>query len=490
MASIIGTNLAGTGRGLVVSLATFFGCFFAGALASRTPFLAVLIIGAIFCLLVYGIAPQWMVWIALFSAFATMPAGVPGGKLVGGTVIYVFEVLTFLAIAYLLLARRNRIALSALPGIYLASILVPLITGILNGNERRWIILEAKPLVMLAAGFALAELIVRLNLTHQAIRAASVVLWFSTMMILASSLFGLRTRAVAGTVSGADGAKIDGGEIKRYFTESQAPAFAVVCFLVAISILAHIPFKMWLVVGAPAAIITFFTFTRFSIGGFVAAALVAGLTSLNKSTVLRIAKLLGIALISVVFLAILFQLSSNDGAGGWLNQQFEAYATRVFGGFTLFIEGGDTSYGARQAENVNLWIAIRDAPILGHGFGYAYQLPRGRIDSWSATTGPYYAHNLYLWLLVKTGVVGLAAFLLLALVPLIRAFRSQNSAARASAITAAIMLAVSVVAPSAESELGGLVLGMALGAAMAFSTQYPAGLAGRSVVRPLPAAVT
>ena len=88
-------------------------------------------------------------------------------------------------------------------------------------------------------------------------------------------------------------------------------------------------------------------------------------------------------------------------------------------------------FGAREAENVNLWIAIREAPLFGHGFGYAYQPPFGPAGRFAATFGPYYAHNFYLWLLAKAGIIGLVGFAMFALVPIIRAVRTQSVEAKA-----------------------------------------------------------
>lgn len=446
------------------------GCFSFGYLAVRSPLISIALIGAIGCMLVYAIAPHWMVWIALFSAFATMPAGVPGGKLAAGTIIYVYEVLLFLAVGFLILAQRNRAPISAIPGIYLIFVFTATVAGILNGNERSWIIFDARNLITMAAGFVLAELVVRHGLVAQAVKVMAVLLWFSAMMILANAWFDVQLRVTTGTVVSAAGDQIAGGTIRRYFTETQAPAFAVLIVVIVVSVIVRVRSRDWLMLGVPALAITFFSFTRYSFGGLFAAVIAAGLVSARRTTILRIAKITGVSISVVFLLTLLFQLSPVSLSGGWLGQQLQAYATRIFGGLMLFLEGGDTSYGARQSENVNLWIAIREAPLFGHGFGYAYQPPFGRADGFAATFGPYYGHNFYLWLLAKAGIIGLVGFALFALVPIIRALRSPSFEAKASAIVALIVLAVSVVGPAGESGPGALVLGIALGAAMAFSS--------------------
>ena len=63
-------RLAVSGAMLAVFL---FGCFLFGALSVRN-FRGLALIGVMFCVVVYRIKPQLMVWVALFSAFAAMPA--------------------------------------------------------------------------------------------------------------------------------------------------------------------------------------------------------------------------------------------------------------------------------------------------------------------------------------------------------------------------------------------------------------------------------
>lgn len=470
---MIESNVVNLGKQVVIWPTLLMACFIFGYLAVRSPFIGILLIGAIGSLLVYVIAPHWMVWIALFSAFATMPAGVPAGKLVGGTVIFLYEALTLLAIGFLVLLQRNRTPLSALPGIFLMFMILPTITGILNGNERAWIIFEARNLIMMAAAFVLAELLIRFGLTAQAVRFTSVLLWFSAAMILANAFFNVQLRRVVGAVSGAGGAEIAGGAVRRYFTETQSAAFAVLVILIVVSVIVGVRFKYWFMLGVPALMINFLSFTRFSLVGLLGALILAGLVGARRTTLIRIAKFSAISFAAIFILALLFQLSSSFGTGGWIGQQIQAYVTRIFGGLMLFLEGGDTSYGARQAENVNLWIAIREAPLFGHGFGYAYQQPFGSAGQFAATFGPYYGHNFYLWLLAKAGIVGLLGFAIFALIPIARALRSASVEAKASAVLAAMILVVSTVSPAGESGQGSIVLGIALGAAMTLGS-WPA----------------
>ena len=56
--------------------ALLFGCFVFGALSVRN-IRGLALIGMMFCVVVYWIKPQLMVWVALFSAFASLPENLP-----------------------------------------------------------------------------------------------------------------------------------------------------------------------------------------------------------------------------------------------------------------------------------------------------------------------------------------------------------------------------------------------------------------------------
>jgi O-antigen ligase len=128
----------------------------------------------------------------------------------------------------------------------------------------------------------------------------------------------------------------------------------------------------------------------------------------------------------------------------------------------------DSSVLSRLRENRNLIHAIGTAPALGHGLGYAYQAPSGKPGFFEATLGTTYAHNFYLWLLVKAGVLGMIGFGLFAVVPVARALRTASVEAKAAAIVAVSLLTICVVNPLPLGTNNALALGMSIGAAMAF----------------------
>ncbi|BCI85919.1 hypothetical protein NIIDMKKI_11250 [Mycobacterium kansasii] len=82
-----------------VVLAVFlFGCFLVGVFAVRQTGQGLMLIAAIFSLVVYWAKPEAMVWVALFWAFAALPADLHVGKVVGPAVIYAYQAALVLAI--------------------------------------------------------------------------------------------------------------------------------------------------------------------------------------------------------------------------------------------------------------------------------------------------------------------------------------------------------------------------------------------------------
>ena len=179
-------------------------------------------------------------------------------------------------------------------------------------------------------------------------------------------------------------------------------------------------------------------------------------------------RLFAAGVVGILALTATFQVMRLLGTGGWLTDQISGFSQRVLGGVTIGTDR-DLSWKYRSDEINNLWPAIRTAPLIGNGFGFPYQSPEGPTGSWLRVYAPYYSHNFYLWLLAKTGVVGLAGFIWFALLPIIRGVRAPSVGAKISAIVAVSLLAIAFVWPVPETEPDSIVLGIALGSAMALS---------------------
>jgi O-antigen ligase len=179
------------------------------------------------------------------------------------------------------------------------------------------------------------------------------------------------------------------------------------------------------------------------------------------------AAFVGAAIVAVAVPGSLFLLQQSK-TGAWLSDQFVAFSQRVLGGVSSSALAVDDSALERLREINLLKETIARAPVFGHGLGYPYQPPNGD-DEFHQILYPAYSHNFYLWWLAKAGVVGMAAFALFALTPVLLAMRCASAQAKISAAVAAGLLAISAVWPLPEMPMDALGLGIALGAAMGFA---------------------
>ena len=274
--------------------------------------MALILIGALGCLVVYLTKPQLMVWIALFLAFASLPAGLPIAKLIGPVAINAYQVAVLLAIVFLIPIARLRFSAYVLPGIFLLTVAFFAAAGMADGNDLKLVGREALLLCEMVAGFVLALLIVRTNYVRESIRVMAVVLWFSAGMVLAGSLTGLQLAGEAESLQRETGS----AEAIRVLTATQAPAMAVLAALVAAQIVGRGRLSVHLALGVPALVITLLAFSRNTLIVLAVAAVVAFGTSLGWSAMRRSAVLAAIAaaLVAVVVPGALFLLQ-NSSAG-------------------------------------------------------------------------------------------------------------------------------------------------------------------------------
>lgn len=460
--ALAGRSLAGA---LATAAATTSGCFVVGAVAARFPSAGLILVGALGCLVVYLTGPQRMAWAALFLSFASLPAALHAGKVIGPVSIYVYQVAVVLAIVFLIPIARLRFSHWALAGVFALAVAFFGVAGAAAGHGPERVVREATFLCEMVAGFLFATLIVRTDCLRESLRVSAVVLWLSAAMIVASSFTGLQ---LAGR---AESLRVETGAAAiRLLTATEGPAMAVLAALVAAQILGRARFSLWLMIGMPALAITSLSFSRHVLIALAVAALVAFVAEIGWPAIRRSAALalVGATTVAALIGVALFLLQRWP-AGEWLENQLNAFSDRVIGGLSMTAMAVDSSTLARVHENTNLWRAIGEAPLLGHGLGYAYQLPFGGPGTFTATLGTTYAHNFYLWWLVKAGAVGMAVFAVFALTPLVLAMLSASAAAKISAAVGAGLLAICVVNPLPLEPANALVLGIVLGAAMAFS---------------------
>lgn len=452
----------------VVLTVFLLGCFVYGALSVRNTTQGIMLVGLTFFLIVYWAKPELMIGLALFLDFAALPQGLHVGKVVGPVSIYASHVVLILAICFVLPVVRLRMSEYLLPGMFALTVIYFAAVGFSTGHNPAIVVREATFLFEMIAGFVLALVIVYGDYILLSIHAMAFTLWFSAGMALLASSGGIR---LAGRT---ESLQADTGDAaNRVITNSLIPAIAVLTALVAAQIAGRVKPIAYLALGLPALVIAVLAFSRNTILSVGVAAIVAFFASMGWSAVRRAARLAltGAGILAVTIPGALFLLGDSS-AGVWLAHQITGFSHRVLGRSTGAALTADPSTLARFAEDRHLNEEIAAAPVFGHGLGYAYQLPFGGGDDpneFTETLGTTYAHNFYLWWLAKSGAVGMTAFAVFALTPLVRALRSASVPAKISAATATGLLVMSIIDPLPEDPANSMTLGLALGAALAFA---------------------
>ena len=401
----------------------------------------------------------------LAAACVALPAPLTSMISVGPIAFYVYEPLLLLCAVWALgQSRQHRILPYVVP-FAVVSGLVVLAAFLDDGNPTK-IISDTRQFVIVVLALFVASRVVGTPIADSCARVLKWVLWFSAVMILLASTTGLtlagRSEVATLNYGSAVGAT-------RLLTPATYPAVAVIIICLAYLIGGKVRFKQVLPWLAPAILIAVLAFSRNHVLGFVVGvlfALVAFRSSRSVAAALRI---------TVVFAAVLFALSfglSNVLYGlpgaSFVASQIDSYTSRVIDGFQPGAIERDTSVLFREEENYFMEQAIDEAPAFGNGYGFQYKPATGPVGSFTREIAPYYAHNFYLWIMVKSGLVGLLAFLWMTAVPLLRTIvtrSSETSVALGAAVAG--MLAISFVAPMPNGSPTGLLFGAALGGVIA-----------------------
>lgn len=450
-----------------MAAAFLFGCFTIGVLSCRDTTSGIALIGALFCFVVYLIKKQAMVWVALFMAFASLPESLHIGKDIGVVTVYLYQVATVLAAIYFLLpTSRLRRSAYILPGMFLATMVCYAALGLAAGNPLDRVLREFLILFEVVIGYVLAMLIIDSGYVKETVRVMAATLWFSAGMLVASSFHLVRLAGRTEHLEKGLGA----AEATRLITNSQTPAMAVLTALVAAAIIGRVKPATYLMLAPPALVIALLAFARHTLLLMGVAAAVAFITSPGWPALRRtvVASAVSAVLFAVAVAGSLLLLKHST-PGAWLGDQFTGFNNRVLHNVSQSRFDMDPSILARKAENNNLYRAIGESPVFGHGLGYSYQLPSGKPGSLEWTLGTSYAHNFYLWWLAKTGAIGMTAFAFFALTPVVRALLSASAPAKIAAALSVALLVNCTVDPIPEDPSDAMVLGLALGAALQFA---------------------
>ena len=378
-----------------------------------------------------------------------VPSVLPQALEVAGKTVYAYELPLYAAVAAACWQARMVARVQLLPAICLLYVVLHgVLVGLTMGRPLDYIVLDARGLVVVIAAYIVCTFAADRGPSRAGLVAVKTSLVASAVLTTVAATSGLR---LAGRVETAGlyltSGGFSGAEAIRILTPATHVALTVACCCLALIVLEPRYASRVGVLLIPAGLIIALSFSRNSLLGVG----VTLLTVMAASPSVRVVVRFGVAGVMLVLLVVAAGPrggDSRDGSeSGWFATQIDGYYERVVGGLSADTLALDSSTQARIKETRRLIMAAEAAPVFGHGFGFAYQPAAGARNSFAATTGRFYAHNFWLWLVVKSGVVGLLVVAAALLVPVVRALRSDDLLLRSFGATVTGLVAVSAVAP-------------------------------------------
>jgi len=427
-----------------------------------------LILAAIVVLL----RPRLLIYATFVLAFLTLPTAVPTTVSIGPFSFRAYEFTLALSAVYVLVSVKTTRAANVLAWLLGLLVMGGALLGVARQNPMGDILTDVRWLAIMWLGFIVASRVVRTPAATILLRLLPWVLWVSAAFVLAGSLFGL---PLTGRTEQASLSNIgDLNEATRLLTPTNFLALAVVAGIIALAIAGRATFRGSLYLTAPAVLILVLAFSRNSILGIVAAAAFALLVCWSIRAFIRVTLISVVVVAASVLLVAGAPVIAQLPGGAWLNTQVESYTTRVVEGLNPSTQATDPSAQFREvSENQRIIPRIAESPVIGHGFGFAYKAATGSPGTFERELAYLYAHNFYLWLAVKTGLLGVAIFLLFIAWPGARSFRERSSLNIALTAGVVALGTISIVAPMGNGSPTSALLGALIGGVVGMAVTNP-----------------
>lgn len=443
-----------------VTIAILVGTFTVGPIAMAVG------AGVLVLALLAALRPKILLPVAFILVFATTPHWFPSLIAVGPVSVYLYEIPLVLGAAW----AAVKFEAPRLLKVAVLSLIFILILGLGIATQRGGItpqvFADIRPFIMMVIAFAAAGMVARTDVPRLIIRILPWLLWSSAALVLAASLFGFE---LSGRVEAASLTDLtDATQATRVTTPTNFLSVVVLCVVVSLAIQGRAQFRDTAVFWAPAAVIVLLAFSRNALVGLVVAVLATLLFTRRFQALVVTATLAAVVVVSFAGLMAIAPTLRQFPAGAWLATAIDSYSGRVLDGLTAETRAVDGSALFREREENALmlpWIPV--SPLFGHGWGFAYKAPVGPPGYFLHDQAPFYAHQYYLWLLIKVGAVGLLLFAVAFLLPFMQTLVNPSTARVALCSALAAMLVISTVAPlgngiSSSALLGG-VAGLIVG---------------------------
>jgi hypothetical protein len=407
--------------------------------------------------------PLLLVYATVAAAFVTVPAAIPTTFVLGSYSLRAYEVLLVAAFVCVVATHRAASTVRYAELLLYGALVAWSIVGLANGNDVEWIVSDVRALVLLAFGFSIAGRLVGTPAVGVLVRLMVPVLWISAVLTLLGSAAGL---PISGREEFAS-LSLSADAATRILSPATYASVGVICIAVALIIAGRATIRMSLPWLLPAAIIVGLSFSRNAVISIAVAVLVGLIAGRSAQSWVRSAGYVAAVLAVAALAWSVVSATSNLPVSAWVVQQVESFVGRVVEGISSTALATDGSARFRlDQEDPYLWSEIAEQPIVGHGFGHPYKpLFTGRFASEEQAEGlSRFAHNFYLWTWVKSGLLGLAAFVIAIVVPAFVAIRRGSTLAIGAAAGLLGLLAASFVAPMPVGYPTSLLVGLLGGA--------------------------
>jgi hypothetical protein len=444
-------------RSMVSALTVALSAVCCGAAVALHPYLGVFVViglGALFVL--RSRSATYISTIVL--TFGALPAGLPQ-SLPGHLLLYE----PLLIIATWMTYRDMRADdpdwrwVKSLPFVAMSSVVgFGILEGLFFGNSHVELLHDSRNLISMLMGTVLVVGLRTGRHTSVCLRAVGWTLWLS---VATSVLASVGVISIVGRDLANDGT----GGASRLITPATVMAVATSCVCISLWLLGSIPAPRLAFYLFPSLLLMLVSFSR---NNLLAIAIVVFWTVMASRSigVAFAAAWRGVAAV-LILLGVVLATPVVPG-GDWVNAQLVGFEQRVLGGISGEARARDNSAQFRIHEIQLVKPVITERPLLGHGFGSAYKAPQGAPGSFEATRAPYYVHNFYFWLALKTGVVGLLGFALYLFLPLLRSLSTRAPLPIAFAGSTVAFAGISVVAPMPIGSPTGIAFGALVGGVM------------------------
>lgn len=406
---------------------------------------------------------------------APLPSSVPTAIYFAGGSLYFADLISALGIVLICMISSTSPKLKS--GVYIFGLMAALfmLVGIANGGTFGAAFADVRGPLRLLSGAVITYQIVSLNRT-KAVRllvwlSAIVTVWTAVVVaaiaFLGVSAFNIRT---------SNAAVYTTSKSIIYDTARVTPDSGLACVVIAGCLLSmrlvwrYTPIKQptiwWGVVGA-GIFVGLVSYTR---GHFLVLILIVVLTAVVSQSRLRnIARMAIGASVLALLIWLTFQLvdAASPQYGNYLLQPLSAFRGKVLDGLLVENVQVDTSALWRVRESALALDYFSNNWLFGSGFGARYRtFAKGEI--FDGVRGLTYIHNGYLWVLVKTGIIGSIVVMLSCAMGFRAVFRASRSHALSfvTVVGLAVLAALAtqmITSPTMIENANSLLVGIVVG---------------------------